>query len=174
MVKMVHCFQWAGGPILKKTWRSQRCPISRSYGVGLYSTAPSKPNPRPKTNLTSRYPPRLPHKPAAPKPSPVASMNTLKHIPLVQLKPRELLQGQITAFKAKPEPEQKTSGVFAPRVRVTIGVILIGSILYSMVNFPPPFLPPWLTQHASSHHPSNSPKPHQLSNRINVPSMIPA
>lgn len=77
--------------------------------------------------------------PNSPKAHENLSPNTTRHVPvspeykpLVQRRSREAPLGSVTAPKLKPESKSKGS-VFIPRIRIAVGVIFVGSLLYSMV-----------------------------------------
>lgn len=149
---MVFCIRLSatsGTPFLQKTGRNQIHIVSAKYGLRPKSTASS--GQKQERHHKQHKPIVLSQKSLASKHSPVFSTNTLKETPLVQRKPHKPLTlplpipAQTRGPRSEPEyePEQKSSGVYAPRTRIAVGVILIGSIIYSMVTLPIFFL--WLS-----------------------------
>lgn len=129
----------SGAPFLQRTCRNQTHSICAKYGLRPKSTASSRQKQKQK-HLAHQETAVLSQKPQAPKQSSVVSKNTSKETPLVQRKPQTPLLLPIPGNTTGPSSEQqyehepKSSGVYAPRVRLTVGVILIGSIIYSMVT----------------------------------------
>lgn len=139
---MVLCMRWVastGAPFLQRTYRNQTHPICAKYGLRPKSTASSRQKQKQKQQA-QQVPAVLSQKPLAPKQSSIVSTNTSKETPLVQRKAQTPLPLPIPGHTTGPsskqeyEHEPKGSGVYAPRVRLTVGVILIGSIIYSMVT----------------------------------------
>lgn len=136
------CMRWVastGAPFLQRTCRNQTHPIFAKYGLRPKSTSSSRQKQKQKQQTQQK--PAVPsQKPHAPKQSPTFSTNASKETPLVQRKPQTQLllpiPGHTTGSSSKQEyePEPKSSGVYAPRVRLAVGVILVGSIIYSMVT----------------------------------------
>lgn len=129
-----------GAPFIQRTCRNQTHPICAKYGLRPKSTASSRQKQK-QNQQTQQKPAVLSQKPQAPKHSSVVSTNISKETPLVQRKPQTtplplFISGNTTGPSSKQENEHepKSSGVYAPRVRLTVGVILIGSIIYSMVT----------------------------------------
>lgn len=138
---MVLYMRWVtstGAPFLQRTCRNQTHPIFARYGSRPKSTASSRQRQKQKQQ-TQQKPAVLSQKPKVPKQSPIVSTITSKETPLVQRKPQTPLPLPILGHTTGPsskqeyEHEPKSSGVYAPRVRLAVGVILIGSITYSMV-----------------------------------------
>lgn len=147
---MVLCMRWVastGAPFLQRTGRNQTHPIFTKYGLRLKSTASSRQKQKQRQH-SQQEPAVLSQKPLAPKQGPIVSTNTPKETTLVQRKPQKPLPSPILGHtqgpssKSEYEPEQKSSAVYAPRVRLAVGVILIGSIIYSMVTLLVFSLPP--------------------------------
>lgn len=132
---MVLCMRWVastGAPFLQRTGRNKTHQILAKYGLRPKSTASSRQKQKQRQH-TQQKPAVLSQRPLVPKQGPIVSTNASKETPLVQRKPP--LPGLTTgpSSKSEYEPEQKSSGIYAPRVRLAVGVILIGSIIYSMV-----------------------------------------
>lgn len=135
--------RWAastGAPSLQRTCsRNQTHSICAKYGLRPKSTASSRQKQK-QTQQAQQEPAVLSQKPQAPKQSSIFSTNTSKETPLVQRKAQTPLPLHIPGHSTGPsskqeyEHEPKSSGVYAPRVRLTVGAILIGSIIYSMVT----------------------------------------
>lgn len=147
---MVLCMRWVtskGAPSLQRTCKNQTHPIIAKYGLRPKSTASSRHKQKQKQQ-TQQKPAVLSQKPQAPKQSSIISTIASKETPLVQRKPQTSLLLRIPGHTIGPssqqeyEHEPKSSGVYAPRVRLAVGVILIGSIIYSMVTLITFFLPP--------------------------------
>lgn len=112
-----HCLQWTGKVSLRDARYNQRRQLYKLPDLRYYSDS------RPST--------------AAPKPLPFKPKQEPK--PLVQVKPTAASKSQESPLKqdgtssyAKQEPK----GVYAPYLRISVGVVLIGSIVYSMVCTP--------------------------------------
>lgn len=149
---MVLCIRWVastGAPFLQRECRNQTYLIFAKYAFRPKSTASSRQKQKPRRH-TLQKPVVLSQTALAPNQSPIVSTNVSKETPLVQRKPQTPLplplpiQGHTTRPSSKPESEhdQKSLGVYAPRVRLAAGVILIGSIIYSMVTLLICFLSP--------------------------------
>ena len=126
-----------GTPFLQSTGRNKIHPILAKYGSRPKSTASSRQKQKQRQH-TPQKPAALFQKPLIPKQGPIVSTNASQETPLVQRRQKPLplpIPGLTTgpSSKSKYEPEQKSSGIYAPRVRLAVGVILIGSIIYSMV-----------------------------------------
>lgn len=126
-----------GAPFLQRTCRNRTHPICANYRLRPKSTASSRQKQKQKQQA-QQEPAVLSQKPQAPKQS--STVTTSKETPLVQRKPQTPvplpIPGHSTGPSSKQEDEHepKSPGVYAPRVRLTVGVILIGSIIYSMVT----------------------------------------
>lgn len=126
-----------GATFLQRTCRNQTHPICANYRLRPKSTASSRQKQKQKQQA-QQEPAVLSQKPQAPKQS--STVSTSKETPLVQRKPQTPvplpIPGHSTGPSSKQEDEHepKSPGVYAPRVRLTVGVILIGSIIYSMVT----------------------------------------
>lgn len=137
---MVLCMRWVastGAPFLQRTCRNRTHPICANYRLRPKSTASSRQKQKQKQQA-QQEPAVLSQKPQAPKQS--STVSTSKETPLVQRKPQTPVPLPIPGHSTGPSPKQedehepKSPGVYAPRVRLTVGVILIGSIIYSMVT----------------------------------------
>lgn len=141
---MVLCMRWVsttGAPFIQRSCRNQTHPICAKYVLRPKSTASSRQKQKrnQQTEQKAAVPSQRPQ--AVSEQSSIVSRNTSKETPLVLRKPQtsplplsipENTTGPIS--KQDYEHEPKSSGVYAPRVRLTVGVILIGSIIYSMVT----------------------------------------
>lgn len=139
------CLRWvAVRPLFQNPYR-HRIPSDRIYCLRCYATSPqSKSGPVPRKRLViSKQNAAVPkHNPSPPKLNPFVSSNANKYVspnatkynPLVQQKPGRGSSGPIAAPKSQSESQSK-SRVYLPRTRVVIGVLLVGSIIYSMVVF---------------------------------------
>jgi len=126
MTSIRHCrhgIQWTGALCLRETGYGRRPLLSKIPEARYYSNSrPSAPAPKP-----------LPFKPK----------------PLVQVKPTTQPNPQQSPLNptgissSRPNAQQEPKGVYAPYLRISLGVVLIGSLIYSMVCAPnPPFLSP--------------------------------
>lgn len=132
---MVLCMRWVastGAPFLQRTGRNKTHPILAKYGLRPKSTASSRQKQKQRQH-TQQKPAALSQKPLVPKQGPIVSTNASKETPLVQRRPQKPLPLHIPGLTTGPCSKQKSSGIYAPRVRLAVGVIIIGSIIYSMV-----------------------------------------
>lgn len=132
-------------------YRLQICSAARINTSRFYATAP-----RPQ-GLVPRQKLRIPYQnadapkqsPAPPKENPLISSNppkqnkyvapnATKQVPALPGN-KPLVQRKSTHYEPiapMPQSESKSKGpVYMPRARIVIGVLLVGSILYSMVAF---------------------------------------
>lgn len=143
------CLRWvAVRPLFQNPYRHRIPSADRIYGLRLYATSPQPKSglvPRQRQSIPNQNPAGPKHNRPPPKLNPFVSSNAPNHNnyvapnptkskPLVQLKPGGGSFGPIAA--PTPRSESKSKGrVYLPRTRVVIGVLLVGSILYSMVVF---------------------------------------
>lgn len=139
MVLCMRCVSNTGPSFLQRTFGNQTRPIFAKHGLRPKSTASSRQKHKQQPQ-TQRKLAVLSQKSHAPEQSPSVSTNASKQTRLVQRKPQTPLLTPLTGHTRRPiseqeyEPEPKSSGVYAPRFRLGVGVILIGSIIYSMVT----------------------------------------
>ena len=139
------CLRWiTSRPMLQNAYQCQRPLLTtRVYGIKLYSKASKKNSvlskqipTAPKHQLSiPNYNPSLLKSPSVtpttPRLSPKSDSGFSKRQPLVQRKLRDpSLESNIESKSAEP----KKITVFAPRLRIALGVVLVGTILYSMVD----------------------------------------
>ena len=144
-------FRLSGSPLLREVFPYQKpprnhyfrslrsCPQFRQYSS---SNASAKPRPY-----------NEPPKPK-PKPKPKPLVGTRSHPPpdYTPSIPRNPSNP-----KSSPKVTPARKGVYAPYWRLSIGVVLCGALIYSMVPLPPPSSIPKLTyMHASSPPPYSS------------------
>lgn len=136
------CLRLSGSPLLREAFPCQkpsRIYSSRSFGpLRPYSSKSQPAKPRP-----NNHPPKPKPLVGTRKPTPPhATSSAPSTIPNV---------------KAPPKANPASKGVLAPYWRLSIGVVLCGSLIYSMVTLLPPNLIPKLTyMHASSPPPYSS------------------
>ena len=149
------CFRLVGKLSPHDTFQSQKPLKTRHIITRLYSHN-GNPKPRPYNEI----------------PTPASNSR-----PLVGTKPVEKAQSSSIAnpgpASAPPPPNPKAGGVAYPYLRISLGVVLCGSIIYSMViqllTF---FLLKLNYMHASSPRPSNSnppPSPTEISSQSKSP-----
>ncbi len=121
------CFQSMGTVSLRDARYSQRPLLSKFPDARCYSNGRS----------TGPAPKPLPFKPKQ-EPKPLVQAK-----PTTQAKSQGSPLNQIGNSSSRPNAQQDRRGVYAPYLRLSLGVVLIGSIIYSMVCTPvPPFSPP--------------------------------
>lgn len=129
------CLRLAGNPLLRYALPSQQPPWQyHSRQARPYSSGKGSARPRPYSG--------------PPMPKPLVGTRTQAPPP--------------NSSNAKPPPNAnpKFGGVYAPYWRISLGVVFVGSLIYSMVPLLPPNSVPKLTHmHASSPPPSNSKPP---------------
>ena len=92
------------------------------------------------------------------KPRPYSSPPKTK--PLVGTRTRVPSPGNLPNVKPPPNANPKSGGVYAPYWRISLGVVICGALIYSMVPLLPPIFMPKLTyMHASSPPPYSSSRP---------------
>lgn len=138
MAPAKNCLQLAGSPLLRDAFRFPKLLRQYSYPVRLYSANSESAKPRPYNG--------------PPKPKPLVATRS-------QAPPLNSSSIPSSSPNAKPPPNAtpKSGGIYAPYWRISLGVVLCGSLIYSMVPFVPPNSIPKLTyMHASSPPPSSS------------------
>lgn len=136
------CPRLSGGPLLREAFPCQK-PSRNHYSCSIrpfrpYSSKSQSAKPRPYNH--------------PPKPKPLVGTRTHTPPHATSSAPSSIPNAR-SPHKAKPAPK----GVLAPYWRISIGVVLCGSLIYSMVTLLPPNLTPKLTDmHASSPPPYSS------------------
>ena len=141
------CFQSSANPLLRQMFPYQK-PSRSHYSRSLrsfrqYSSSNASAKPRPYNNPTK----------PKPKPKPLVGLRT--HPP----PPDDMPSIPRNSFNPKsfPKPKPARKGVYAPYWRLSLGVVLCGALVYSMVPLLPPSSIPKLTyMHASSPPPYSS------------------
>ena len=149
------CLRLAGSPLLREAFRCSKPLRQYSHPVRPYSANREPAKPRPYASPT--------------KPKPLVATRT-------QAPPPNSSSIPSSSPNAKPSPNAtpKSGGIYAPYWRISLGVVLCGSLIYSMVPFVPPNPIPKLTyMHASSPPPSSS-KPLQSPTETPLQSANPA
>lgn len=161
MVPTELCLRYIARPILQNAYQGQSpFHLTSTYGIRLHAKVPKKKPPFKKTLAAPKHvpsaksqppgvakqtlknqPPGIPNQTAikstAPKFVPKPDSGLSKYRNLVKPKTRDLSSDLNSVSKAA---ELKKSRIAVPRLRLTIGVIFIGSIIYSMVHDTPFFL----------------------------------
>ena len=130
------CMRWAGNPFLQDAF-SCRKPLRRYYSrpIRPYSSTNQSAKPRPYIDPPKRK-------------------------PLVGTKSKATPANPSSIPSNSPNANPKSGGVAAPYWRISLGVVLCGSLIYSMVPLLPPNSFRKLTyMHASSPPPYNSNPP---------------
>ena len=145
MASIRTCFRLSSNPFLREAFPYQK-PTRNPYFRSLrsfsqfrqYSSSKASAKPRPYNNR--------------PKPKPLVGtrahppLDDTPSIPIVSSNPK-------SSPKEKPAPK----GVYAPYLRISLGIVLCGALVYSMVPLLPPSSIPKLTyMHASSPPPYSS------------------
>ena len=136
------CFRLSANPLLREAFPYQK-PLRNHYSHSLrsfrqYSSSNASAKPRPYRD--------------PPKPKPLVGMRARPpqdNMPSIPRNPSDP--------KSSPEAKPAPKGVYAPYWRISLGVVLCGSLIYSMVPLLPPSSIPKLTyMHASSPPPYSS------------------
>ena len=132
------CLRWAGSPPLRDAFPCQKSPRHHySRSIRPYSTSNASAKPRPYTG--------------PPKPKPLVRTGTQTSNSIPSSSPNAT---------HPPNANPKSRGIYAPYWRISLGVVLCGSLVYSMVaSLPPHSIPKLTCLHASSPPPSSSKAP---------------
>ena len=128
----------AGHPLMREPFPYQK-PLRKHYPrpchpIRPYSSSNEKAKPRPYNS--------------PPKPKPLVGTRTQTPSPSIPKSP---------PIKSPSSANPKSGGVYAPYWRISLGVVICGSLIYSMVPLLPPKSIPKLTyMHASSPPPYSS------------------
>lgn len=141
MAPVKTCLRLAGNPLLRDAFRCQRPSRQFSRPIRRYSGSNEPAKPRPYSG--------------PPKHKPLVGTRTQAPPPNSSSIPSSSLNA-----KSPPNAKPKSGGIYAPYWRISLGVVLCGSLIYSMVPFVPLNPIPKLTyMHASSPPPSSSKPP---------------